>query len=316
MHNVLMGVFKTLLKFWTEKSNKPHSLTEAQRMEIDKRQHTLKKQISSDFARTPRPLLDLKWFKATELRLLLLYTGPFVFLNVVKQRYYNHFIKLHTAIRILCHPLSHRTENHTAKNLLESFAEEFKMLYGEEYFVYNFHVLTHLAKDCLLHGCLDAFSAFPFENYLQMMLRCLKKAPFPLHQFKNRLGEQLLYGSKDKTPTIRQRGDTFLVITTNKGSIISVGSNDSYVHKDGKVYQVIRIKKDVNSFILDCRAVLDLIALYMEPFNSNDIGVYCCEQIILDESRVEHLNADEAVKVLRITLDGIVGLIAITHTDS
>ncbi|XP_021707311.1 uncharacterized protein LOC5574795 isoform X1 [Aedes aegypti] len=139
MHNVCLGGMKSLLNLWVETSGKSYSLTPAQKCIIDSRIEAVKRQVCSDFSRTPRPLTDLKWFKATELRLLLLYLGPFIFLNVMSDAYYNHFLKLHAAIRILCHPVKYQTENDKAKNLLEAFGHEFMTLYGEHLFVYNFH---------------------------------------------------------------------------------------------------------------------------------------------------------------------------------
>ncbi|XP_058448932.1 uncharacterized protein LOC131428888 [Malaya genurostris] len=184
MHNVLLGVFRTILKHWL---NSFAITCHLNGVVTGGR----KKQICCDFERTPRPLTDLKWFKATELRLMLLYFGPFIFVDMLDKRYYKHFIKLHSAIRILCHPTLHCTMNNIAKNILEAFARDFMSLYGEQFFVYNFHLLTHLADDCMLHGKLDDFSAFPFENYLQTMLHYIEKAPYPLQQFRNRFSEHI-----------------------------------------------------------------------------------------------------------------------------
>lgn len=314
MHNVLLGVMKSLLKLWTETSGKPYTLTTIQKNVVDLRIKSIKNQICSDFTRTPRPLTDLKWFKATELRLFLLYLGPFILLNIMDDRYYNHYIKLHAAIRILCHPSKHKTQNNDAKNLLEAFGHEFKQLYGDHLFVYNFHLLTHLANDCMLHGSLDSFSAFPFENYMQIMLHYIKKSSFPLQQFKNRFGEHLKYDDKKKV-ILRQRGSAYSVITNKQNTRISIGSRDNFVCKNGQIFQVQQITRHGDEFMLDCAAVLDVGSLYVEPMESTTNGVYYCGEDLTLSDETILMEANAVTKVLRITLDEISGFIEILHTD-
>lgn len=315
MHNVLLGVMKSLLKLWIETSGKRYSLTQAQRYVINMRLKLVKRQICSDFARTPRPLTDLKWFKATELRLFLLYLGPFVLLNAMDNAYYNNFLKLHVAIRILCHPVKYRTENAFAKNLLEAFAHEFMHLYGKHLFVYNFHLITHLADDCILHGCLDSFPAFPFENYMQTLLKYVKKSSYPLQQFKNRFGEHLKYDVKKKV-ILRQRGSSYSVITNRQNTIISVDSRDNFVCKDNTVFQVQDIKRNGNTFVLDCNAVMGLEPIYNEPIDSATNGVYFCRNELLLNDEIISIDANVVTKVLRIVIDEITGFIEVLHTDS
>jgi hypothetical protein len=48
--------------------------------------------------------------------------------------------------------------------------------------VYNVHGLLHLAADAKLHGCLDTFSAFPYENELKSIKCLVRKAEVPLSQ--------------------------------------------------------------------------------------------------------------------------------------
>ncbi|XP_055522823.1 uncharacterized protein LOC129717002 [Wyeomyia smithii] len=280
MHNVLLGVFRTLLKFWTETSNKAYSLPTAAKQEIDRRINCVKRQICSEFVRSPRPLSELKFYKATELRLMLLYLGPFLFHTVVREPYYEHFLLLASAIRILCHPTWHATQNSTAKTMLKLFGEKFQLYYGEQFFVYNFHICsTHLADDSLLHGNLDSFSAFPFENYLQIMLHYIKKAPNPLQQFKNRLGEHLNFETSSKKKVCKQRGDYYSIITNGKNCTISEHPNDNFIFVNGNVYQVQNITKNNHDFELKCKKVSHLLSLYMNPLKSASVGLFCSGSI-------------------------------------
>lgn len=319
MHNVLLGVFRSLLKHWLSNSNNQFNLNEARRKAIDNRILLVKNQICSDFVRRPRPLTDIKWFKATELRLILLYLGPFIFVDVMDDQYYKHFIKLHCAIRILCHPVHYKTMNQCAKNIIEAFSRDFMNLYGEKYFVYNFHVLTHLADDCMLHGPLDQFSAFPFENYMQIMLHYIKKAPYPLQQFKNRLTEHLTYTSdsrtRGRTPIVRDSSNSFTRITNSKNMVISVDGNDRFVSDGNDIYFVRKITMENDHFILNCNKMTDLMALYLEPVNSKTLGVYCSGRFSFenDQSRIR---ADNILKVQHINLGTIYGFVILQHTNA
>lgn len=53
-----------------------------------------------------------------------------------------------------------------ANGLLRTFVNNAAVLYGRDMMVYNVHGLIHLADDVRRFGCLDNFSAFPFENSL------------------------------------------------------------------------------------------------------------------------------------------------------
>ncbi|XP_055634294.1 uncharacterized protein LOC129774558 [Toxorhynchites rutilus septentrionalis] len=314
MHNICLGVVKTLLNYWINTVNKPYSLTNAQKMEIDYRINAVKYQICSEFVRRPRPLKEFKYYKASEYRFILLYLGPFIFLNVVDKRFFDHFLKLHAAIGILCHPVLHKTKNDIAKNLLHAFGHEFQMLYGEQFFVYNFHLATHLADDAVIHGNLDAFSAFPFENYLRILLTYIRKAPFPLHQLKNRLGEKMKYYTYSKKKIFRQKHGSYCAITTKQDVLITTEPNDNFVYHNGYIYQAKNIRKHGDIFMLECNLVVNIVSLFVDPVTSKSIGVYCCDKISLRPSTVQ-INADNCTKVLHIKLDVITGLIVIMHKN-
>ena len=53
----------------------------------------------------------------------------------------------------------------------------------------NVHSLLHLADDVAVHGALDKFSAFPFENYLQKLKRFVRSGKNPIVQIARRLSE-------------------------------------------------------------------------------------------------------------------------------
>ena len=111
------------------------------------------------------------------------------FIDAVSDEQYEHFLYLHAAIRILSSKATYNTENQTAKEYLRYFVYRFSEIYGQNHLIYNVHSLIHLADECLIHGPLETFSAFPFETYLAK-LKGLIRTPFrPLAQLVNRIGE-------------------------------------------------------------------------------------------------------------------------------
>ncbi|XP_055588011.1 uncharacterized protein LOC129740380 [Uranotaenia lowii] len=310
MHNVLLGVFKTMMKIWIEGRDHAYKFSTEQKAEVNRRLKWIKPQLCSDFQRKPRTIEEFSRFKATEFRQLLLYTGPLIFKNVMDEPFYGHFLKLSVAIRILCHPVLYIANNDVASNLLEAFAIEFIQLYGVSYFVHNFHVITHLAKDALDHGPLDDFSAFPFESYLQQMLKSIKDAPNPLLQFKNRLGEQMKYSST-KTATVSKKRAKHSVVTERHVTITDFG-NDCYVHFERKVLMVKEIRQNTNELV--CAEVKDLIHFFTEPLQSKGIGMYCSDKRVISEDRYI-VPANMALKIQALELDSLFTYTLILHSD-
>ena len=74
--------------------------------------------LPSEFNRQPRSLEDLNYWKATELRSFLLYTGMVVLKDVIKKEVYNHFVCLNIAIILLCCSDDNRRNASTAETFL------------------------------------------------------------------------------------------------------------------------------------------------------------------------------------------------------
>jgi len=134
-----------------------------------------------------RYLEELEFWKATEFRSFLLYSGPIVLKGRLKKSLYKHFMVLHCAIRLLLSDETCIAYNDVANDLLRKFVIEYSFLYGEEY---NVHGLIHIAHFVRIHGSLDKFSAFKFENCVQNIKMSLKNSRFPLQDVYNRIIEQ------------------------------------------------------------------------------------------------------------------------------
>ena len=103
MHLVLLGVFKRLIKIWCGTWNEriqTHTLSKAKLKKIDDRLKLIRSTYPGEFHRIPTGLNGGS-LKATELRSILLYTGPVIFEGVLTPEQYQHFLYLHLGIRIL-----------------------------------------------------------------------------------------------------------------------------------------------------------------------------------------------------------------------
>ncbi|XP_013886300.1 uncharacterized protein LOC106534268 [Austrofundulus limnaeus] len=187
MHLVCLGVVRRMLNIWLRGPlNVRVPANIVQRMSA--KQVEMRSHVPVEFARKPRSLSELDRWKATELRQFLLYTGPVMLGSFLDSNMYRNFMLLFSGIAILVSP---RLSCHTqyAQTLLRSFVNHFGEIYGKDQLVYNVHSLVHLPEEVQRHGCLDSFSAFPYESYLHKLKKLVRKPEFPLAQIIRRLSE-------------------------------------------------------------------------------------------------------------------------------
>lgn len=101
----------------------------------------------------------------SEIFIIPVYTGIVILKGIISPIYYNHFVVLSVAIRILIDSQSYLTFNTYAKSLLLWFVSNYGKIYGDEYLSYNVHSLLHLADDVQTFGSLENFNCFKYENY-------------------------------------------------------------------------------------------------------------------------------------------------------
>jgi len=189
MHLVYLGVMKRILILLI-KGKKNIRLSENDKKKVNNELLLFRNYLPTDFARLPRSLEDIEYYKATELRQFLLYTGPVVLQNIANKNVYIHFMALSCAIRILSSSELYLTYNNYALQLLKYFVHKYTIIYGNEYLTHNVHGLIHLPADCIKHGPLDNFSCFKFENYLFEIKKKIRTSRHPLQQICNRLKEE------------------------------------------------------------------------------------------------------------------------------
>ena len=201
MHLVCLGVMRRLLYLWVHAPKCKLSLGILSA--VSARLATAYAYIPREFSRKPRALTEYKLWKATELRLFLLYVGPVVLKGFLSHDAYVNFLDLSVAVRILlCQPLMKDFLEY-AGQLLKYFVQSFCTLYAEDQLVYNVHSLIHLVEDAKKFGPLDNVSSFKYENYLGRLKKLVRSAQKPCVQIVKRILESrdhlVIRGSKSSS---------------------------------------------------------------------------------------------------------------------
>lgn len=165
MHGVLLGVTKQLLNLWLSPSRykKPWFIGNKTKS-IDKR---LKDMKPPDFIqRLPRELETSRaYFKASELQAWLLYYSIPCLIDILPQRYLEHFACLVEGVYILLGDNITPDLLDLARDLLSTFYKDHQLLYGDGNCSLNVHnVGAHLVTYVQSWGPLWAWSCFPFED--------------------------------------------------------------------------------------------------------------------------------------------------------
>ncbi|VEN58351.1 unnamed protein product [Callosobruchus maculatus] len=287
MHLVCLGVMKKLLYLWC--CGKPCTKISFQHISsVSSTLIQLSCNIPVEFNRKPRSLSDLKRWKATEFRQFLFYTGPVVLKNNINKARYKHFLALHVSLTILSH-IRYSSLVDYASALLKYFVDVFRTSYGPENVTHNVHNLLHLTQDVRDHGPVDTFSAFPFENFLQSILKSLRKADRPLQQIVKRHLEkrkrmtdcvaQTLYPIFKDEHEYTKINHSFPFTKHYKSVIFknytlcTVEPNNCCCLKSGDIVLIRDIILHDDRYYIVCRLLTVLGDLYESPCKSSELGI-------------------------------------------
>lgn len=282
MHNVFLGVTKQLLLLWIHNRKKPYSISAKNIRVLSQRIFDIAKQMPSEFSREPRILKHLKRYKATEFRQFALYTLPIILEDLLPLQYYDHFLKFHCAIRILCTPGECVQKNALANELLTDFVKEFGVLYGYHNLSHNVHSLLHLSEDVIYFNCpLDGFSAFKFENFLQYLKKLARNNYRVLEQIHNRFFEKIFvsdYHGDFKKQIKKNKTDQFGNFTDIHiyNMHLSVNSPNNYVLIDiDCVSKIEKILQNYDgSFNIRVNILKHISPYYLKPIHSNLLNIF------------------------------------------
>lgn len=174
MHLIDLGVVKKMINIILN-GKSATKIGSKENIELSSLLTSLAPYIPRDFARKPRCFRELPRWKAIEFRQFILYTGLIVFKDALNDDMYYHFLLLNCAYRLLLYPKNFSVNIETANGMLKYFVERFADYYGETSVTSNVHNLLHLTDCVRTFGCLDTFSSYSFENYLQIVKNSIKK---------------------------------------------------------------------------------------------------------------------------------------------
>lgn len=308
MHAVLLGVMHQLLYLWIITRRKPYSIKKSKVKILSNYIISNGNQLPTEFSRKSRGLRLMRRYKATELRQLLLYTLPMILSQILKSKYYDHFIKLHIAIRILCSNAHCITHNNIAKKLLIEFVEEFPMLYEPHCMSFNLHSLLHLCDDVLNYKCpLDSYSAFKFENFLQFLKKLPKCGFNVLEQLNNRIHERILHNqsltfdrSRRSHSYKKDKSYNYIWINNYKFKP-NAPDNFFYCPIEKRVFKICKIFDLNNKVAFRCKKVKSLESVYVNNLiDSTTLGLFKCAKVKYNKSQIK-LNSQDFIKVAHFT---------------
>ena len=292
MHLVCLGVVRRFLVVWM-KGDLQIRLPAKKTQTISQRLLQVSAFVPREFARKPRSLSEMERWKATEFRQFLLYTGPVVLQNVLPDVLYNHFLLLFSAISILSTPQLCESVNNCnyANELLVTFVKDVHKIYGQSMLVYNVHSLVHLASDVARFGCLDNFSAFPFENKLQMIKSLVRKPQNSLAQLIRRLGERCKLKKHNIVPEtnefVASRPHTSGVCPPNllvaqqykqaksKNMFLSLSDSDNtFLSENGIPAKVLNILSVNQNIVVVYEEYRSPSSLFEYPIKSSNLGIF------------------------------------------
>lgn len=227
MQQLCLGVMRKLVLLWM-RGNRGIKMTSAGNVEpVSKKLIELKPFVPKIFARKPWVWAEVDRWKATEFRQFLLYTGKIALSGILRPDLYEHFLVLSVASSILVSPALALSHSDYAKQLMEYFVEQGKLLYGDEFLVYNVHSMIHLADVVEVFGSLDACSSFPFENYIQKLKRLVRSGRNPIAQVAKRISEfsgTVEQNDEDST-SLKAPDNAFLLNDSSCGEVVERACN-------------------------------------------------------------------------------------------
>ena len=161
MHAILIGVVKSLWKFWTT-TGCQFKLTKIQIDMVDARLIFMKP--TKDMYRLPNQLRKKSQWKAADwLNWLFIYSIPCLrgILNDEALNSYSFFVR---SMLVLAQPNLSNDVINKCENDLKIFVNDCQKFYNLEFMTFNVHIILHLCNSIRKSGPLYTTSAFPFES--------------------------------------------------------------------------------------------------------------------------------------------------------
>lgn len=206
------------------------------------------------FARKPRSLDEFKHFKATGFRQFLLYGGVVLLKQFLDEEAYVHFLRLSLAYRIVSSDMFTDSLD-AAQMMFEDFVWEYKKHYPQGGMGFNVHGLLHIVDDVKMYGTVDNYSAYKFENYIQILGNIIRSPSMMLQQLYNRMQENEFMGIRTTQPTF---------------NLLKIKKKSACLLKDMKTYVYVT---EVTNNIITVQPFLSLKDFFTNPVPSSDLFI-------------------------------------------
>ncbi|CAF1674104.1 unnamed protein product, partial [Rotaria magnacalcarata] len=172
LHNVYIGAFKRLLQLWFDHDYRFQDWSISTHLsELQLIFRGLR--LPSTTPRLPRCLISSSKFKANEMRILLLF-GHAIFKNIIKKKYYTHFLKLVVMMHLSESREIHPSYINVISRLGKNFVINFPKLYSARHCVQVVHSVLHISDTIHDFGPVHTFTTFQYENELGLLTRITK----------------------------------------------------------------------------------------------------------------------------------------------
>lgn len=246
----------------------------------------------SEIHRKISPLSEMPRWKAAEYRTFLYYTSLTVLKKFLPEQNYNHYLLFYCSIAIFGSEYHCEKMIDTADEMIKTFLNLFKSMYGIHHFSSNLQNLLHLSDEVRRCGVLDKFNACKFENKLQDVKKLVRLGNYPLQQIVKRILEgKSGVIPKNSDPKINLRNKTnfdcidfqkfgskytvFSELKTNEFRLDDTTQNQWIFTKN---FDIVRLKCFVLYENKRCyfygNAIAEKKSFFETPFKSDHLFIY------------------------------------------
>lgn len=192
--------------------------------------------------------------------------------------------------------------------MIEHFVQTFSDIYGSHHVVYNVHSLTHIVEDVKLYGCLDNYSAFPFESHMYQIKRKLNKNNHKLAQICNRIEEMYNCRDSEKMPKkglqFKQRDknniNIFREIVFENFKLSCKSRDQWFMTSDNNVYKFIGCEHTTDKYFVNACKVTKLDEFYTLPVSSSKFNIFSSDGQVSQPLRIDIDIIKSKVFVMRL----------------
>lgn len=260
--------------------------TNIQKYQISALLTNTNRELPTEIHRAVRTLKDVRRWKGTEFRTVLLYVGMVVFKKFLPADIFNHFLLLSASV-IICSTDAYQNFRPKAREMFAEYVEDMIHLYDSHSISSNFHNLIHIVDDVERFGNLNTISAYEFENFLGQIKTKIFSYNRPLEQVARRLIERsnvnlqktnLNSTFKISVKYAHQRDDTMLAfneITYRPNVLLSNRSFGDrwFLTTTNKIAEMQYAFRQNDQYFVSGTVIVDRDDFFKYPFSSRHINI-------------------------------------------